>query len=145
MKKYLIPIFLFLIFNTLATYSQSVFGKWYTVDDQSGIKKSIVEIYKAGDQVEGKITKILKESKRNMRCKKCKGQMKNKKIEGLVILKNLEKEDDEYTNGQITDPENGKTYDAKIWVNPEQPNELKVRGYVAFFYRTQTWQRVTNK
>ncbi|QSS96968.1 DUF2147 domain-containing protein [Psychroflexus sp. ALD_RP9] len=145
MKKYLKTIFFLLILNTLTTYSQSVFGKWYTVDDQSGIKKSIVEIYKDNNQVEGKITKILKKSKQNMRCKKCKGNMKNKKIEGLVILRNLEKDGDEYTNGRITDPENGKTYDAKIWINPDHPNELKVRGYVAFFYRTQTWKRVTKK
>ena len=30
----------------------------------------------------------------------------------------------------------------KIWLNPDNPDELMVRGYWAFVYRTQTWQRV---
>jgi len=36
------------------------------------------------------------------------------------------------------DPETGKVYDCKIWL---ENGQLKVRGYVAFFYRTQTWLR----
>lgn len=60
----------------------------------------------------------------------------------MVILKNLTKDGDEYIGGKITDPENGKTYDAKIWVEEDKPNTLMVRGYVAFFYRTQEWKRI---
>jgi len=38
------------------------------------------------------------------------------------------------------DPEDGKVYTAEIWV---EEGKLKVRGYVGFFYRTQTWLRAT--
>jgi hypothetical protein len=37
---------------------------------------------------------------------------------------------------QIMDPEDGKTYEAELWV---EDGKLKVRGYLGFFYRTQTW------
>ena len=40
---------------------------------------------------------------------------------------------------EILDPENGKTYDCEIWL---ENDKLKVRGYIAFFYRTQTWEKV---
>lgn len=126
-------------------YSQDVFGKWYTIDDDTGKKKSIVKIYQSDHQVKGKVIRILKSSKRDLRCSKCKGRLKNKKIEGLTILREFREEGSKYVDGKITDPENGKTYDAKLWLDPNNPNRLKVRGYLAFFYRTQTWQRVITK
>lgn len=123
-------------------YSQEVFSEWKTIDDDSGVAKSIVEIYKKDGEVFGKIKRILREDKRDIRCTECKGDLKNQKVEGMVILKNLTKDGDVYTGGTITDPENGKTYDAKIWVEEDKPNTLMVRGYVAFFYRTQEWKRI---
>lgn len=122
--------------------AQDIFGDWKTVDDDSGVEKSIVEIYKEEDQVFGKVKKILKEDERDRRCSKCEGEQKDQKIEGMVILESLSKDGEEYTDGRITDPENGKTYDAKIWLNDEDPNILMVRGYVSLFYRTQEWKRV---
>ncbi|MCB0765493.1 MAG: DUF2147 domain-containing protein, partial [Flavobacteriales bacterium] len=35
-------------------------------------------------------------------------------------------------------PETGKIYDCRLW---SEDGALKVRGYVAFFFRTQTWVR----
>ncbi|RZV56230.1 MAG: DUF2147 domain-containing protein, partial [Flavobacteriaceae bacterium] len=32
--------------------------------------------------------------------------------------------------------EHGRTYNCKLWI---EEGVLKVRGYVAFFYRTQEW------
>jgi len=40
------------------------------------------------------------------------------------------------------DPENGKVYDCKVWVDEDEPDKLNVRGYIGFFYRTQNWYRV---
>ncbi|WP_019038161.1 DUF2147 domain-containing protein [Psychroflexus tropicus] len=124
--------------------AQDVVGEWKTIDDDSGVAKSIVEIYKEEGKLYGKVKKILREDKRDVRCTKCKGQRKNQKVEGMVILRNLTEEDGEYTGGTITDPENGKSYDAKIWIDEDQPNTLMVRGYVSFLYRTQEWKRVTD-
>lgn len=123
------------------TYSQEVFGEWETIDDDTGVTKSIVEIYEEDGEVFGKIKKILREDKRDVRCTKCKGDLKNQKVEGMVILKNLTKDGDEYDGGIVTDPENGKSYDAKLWLSEKDPNTLMVRGYVSFLYRTQKWKR----
>lgn len=60
----------------------------------------------------------------------------------MNIIKGLEREGNEYSGGTITDPENGKIYKSKIWLTEDNPNRLKVRGYVAFLYRTQEWIRL---
>lgn len=61
------------------------------------------------------------------------------KITGMEILKNAVFEDDEYVDGEILDPENGKIYNCKLWI---EDGKLKLRGYIGFFYRTQTWHKV---
>ena len=44
MKNWMLTIGVF--FLTLGTiHSQSVIGKWKTIDDETGVAKSIVEIY----------------------------------------------------------------------------------------------------
>ena len=60
-----------------------------------------------------------------------------KRIIGMEIIKDMEKDGDQYSGGNILDPENGNVYRCKIWVGDD--GMLKVRGYVAFLYRTQTW------
>lgn len=123
-------------------YSQQVQGEWKTIDDDTGEAKSIVELYEKDGKIFGKVKKILRKDKRDVRCTECEGDQKNQKVEGMVILKNLTKDNNKYSGGTITDPENGKTYDAKIWVKEGDPNTLMVRGYVSFLYRTQEWKKV---
>ncbi|WP_343764766.1 DUF2147 domain-containing protein [Gangjinia marincola] len=136
--------FVALIFFSPRVISQEVTGSWKTIDDESGVAKSIVEIYEDDGKLYGKVVRILKESERDRICTLCKGQDKNQPIEGLVILKDLEYDqgDDEFEDGTVTDPENGKVYDVKIWLDEDNPDLLNVRGYIAFFYRTQQWKRV---
>lgn len=136
-------IIIALIFITSTLKAQErITGQWKTIDDATGEAKSIVEIYKQGSLFFGKIKRILKESDRNKTCIECEGADYNKPIEGLVIIKNLVKDDDEYEDGTILDPENGKVYTSKIWIDEDNPDILNVRGYIAFFYRTQNWVRV---
>lgn len=134
---------LFTILFTLTTYSQkTVVGKWKTIDDSTKEAKSIVEIYKMNNEYFGKITTILNDADKDKVCIKCKGVDKNKPIEGLVIIKKLSKDDKMYVDGTVTDPENGKTYTCKIWLDANNNDVLNVRGYIGFFYRTQQWKRV---
>jgi len=60
----------------------------------------------------------------------------------MEIIREMEKDDDEWEDGTILDPKNGKVYDCKLWVDEDDPNILNVRGYIAFFFRTQIWKRV---
>ena len=48
------------------------------------------------------------------------------------------KKGDKYEGGKIYNPKNGKTYKCSIWLDG---NNLKVPGYVAMFYETQTWTK----
>lgn len=59
----------------------------------------------------------------------------------MNIIKEMVKSGDAYKKGTITNPEDGKVYDCRIKLD-DDPNRLQVRGYIAFFYRTQYWIRV---
>ena len=123
------------------TWSQSILGKWKTVDDETGEEKSVVEIYERNGKVYGKIIEIFDPEKRDLPCKFCEGNDYNKPVLGLTIIKDMEKSGDAYKKGTITNPENGKIYDCRLKLG-DTSNTLQVRGYVAFFYRTQYWIRV---
>ncbi len=126
--------------------AQSITGKWKTIDDDSGKERSIVEIYQNGERYFGKIVKLFREpgEPKDPRCTECKGEKKDQRILGMEIIQNLEYDpkDKEYDGGQILDPENGNVYDCKIWV--DERGQLKVRGYLYFLYRTQTWLPAEN-
>lgn len=121
--------------------AQSVLGKWHTINEDTGKPNSLIEIYEEDGEVKGKVLRILKKEDRDKLCNNCSGHLKDQPIEGLELMSGFEKDGNEYTGGVITDPKSGKEYKAKIWVDEENPKRLKVRGYIAFFYKTQTWQR----
>jgi uncharacterized protein (DUF2147 family) len=55
----------------------------------------------------------------------------------------FKKDGNEWTDGNILDPQNGEVYNSKLWM--EHNNTMKVRGYggmMGLFYRTQTWKRI---
>lgn len=133
---------LLLLISSIASAQQGIVGEWKTIDDTTGKPKSIVEIYKEGDKFYGKIKRILKEEDRSKLCIECNGEEHNQPIEGMVIINELEKDGNEYEDGTILDPENGKVYRCKIWVDEDNPKVLNVRGYIAFLYRTQKWLKV---
>lgn len=122
-------------------HAQTVEGKWKTIDENTGKARSIVEIYQKNGKMYGKVVDIMDPKRKEALCTTCSGKDKGKPILGLEIIKGLEKDEDEYVDGTIFDPESGKTYKSKIWLNEDDPNKLNVRGYVMFLYRTQEWIR----
>lgn len=146
MKKTLL-LFAFSLLLTATTWAQSPVGQWKTIDDETGKTKSIVEIYEKDGKLYGKIVKLLNrgaDEDPDPSCDKCsnKDDRKGKKIIGMEIIRDMEKDDDEWEDGTILDPKKGKVYDCKLWVDEDDSNILRVRGYVAFIFRTQTWHRV---
>lgn len=141
MKKLLLTSTLFLC-AVLGVQAQAVTGKWKTIDDETGKEKSIVEIYEKNGKYYGKVVEILNKDRQNAVCDLCEGANKDKPILGMQILEGLEKDGKEYSGGTILDPNKGKEYRCKIWVDEGNPNKLNVRGYVAFLFRTQNWYRV---
>jgi len=131
----------YLCFQQLA--SQTVVGKWRTIDDRNGITKAIVELYKQDGLLQGKVIKIMEEGKENALCVKCEGDLKDKPVEGMQIIYSFKDSGDGvYKGKKLFDPEQAMTFRGRIWLDPENSNQLKVRGYLAFLYRTQTWIRV---
>jgi len=141
MKKLVLAVIVALVSVNLAM-AQDVTGKWKTIDDETGDAKSIVEIYKQNGKVYGKIVEILNKDKEKAKCVDCPGNDAGKPILGLVIIKGLEKDGEEYNDGKILDPNNGKLY--RCLIELENKDKLKVRGYIGFsiFGRTQYWTRV---
>jgi uncharacterized protein (DUF2147 family) len=143
--KTTVTLLLLVLLSSVDAIGQSVLGKWKTIDDNTNKARSIVEIYEMDGKVFGKVEKLFREPDEDPDpiCEECddSDDRKNQKVIGMEILRDMEKEGDEYEDGTILDPENGKVYDCKIWVDPDHPNKLNVRGYVAFFFRTQVWVR----
>jgi uncharacterized protein (DUF2147 family) len=141
--KNLVLLLAFSVIGNLAI-SQTCVGKWTTIDDETGKKKSTVELYKYKDHLYGKIVYLYPREGReeNPVCKKCTDDRKNKPLVGLQIVRYLTWDGSEWEGGTIVDPENGKIYSTKMWLDESNPNKLYVRGYIGPFFRTQTWLRV---
>lgn len=130
-------VFSFFFVSAFAQRTSPV-GKWKTVDDNSGKTKSVVEIYEKGGKLFGKVLELFDPEKPNPVCEECASDDPRhmKPIVGLEIIRNMEQDGKEWEDGDILDPENGKVYRCKLWV---EEGKLMVRGYIAFLYRTQTW------
>jgi uncharacterized protein (DUF2147 family) len=134
---------------TLSLVSMAVFanpapvtGQWKTVDEK-GAETGVIEIYEQGGKVFGKLVSVkepLDAQGKPKLCNKCSGADKDKPIVGLVILKGLSADGDEYNGGTITDPNSGDVYKAKIEA-VEGGKKLKVRGFlgISLLGRTQVW------
>ena len=124
------------------TLGQDVLGKWKTIDDETNEPRSIVEILERDGKVFGKIVKLFRKPGEDQDpvCDECEhaDPRYKKKVIGMEIMREMVLADGEYAGGDILDPNNGKVYRCRIWV---EGNDLKVRGYWGPFYRTQTWQK----
>lgn len=142
MSKYLLFLAFSLPISAPAFSQDGIYGRWKTIDDETGEPKSIVEIYEKNDKVYGKIVELINPPPDDPDpvCDECPKDdpRYNQKVIGMVIIKELEQNGSEYEGGTVLKPDEGKIYKCKIWV---EDGTLKVRGYWGFLYRTQTWIR----
>jgi len=150
MSKKLFILFLCALFplffvSYASAADKTITGLWKTIDDETNKAKSIVKIYEQDGKYFGKIVKLFIDpgKDQNPVCDKCPDDdpRKDQLTMGMVILKDLEKSGSQYKNGQILDPKKGKIYKCKLWLEGEN---LKLRGYILFVYRTQTWLPVSS-
>lgn len=132
-----------LISVTLAIASNNVEGKWRTIDEETGEIRAIVEITNKNNKLYGSIIKVFDDNPyHDPVCKKCNDSLKDKKITGMQIINGLSLKNNKWLGKKgILDPENGKYYNVRIWIDKNDCNILHVRGYIAFLFRTQTWER----
>jgi uncharacterized protein (DUF2147 family) len=124
----------------MVSLGQDIAGRWVSIDDNTGKKRSVVEISVKESMATGRIVRLFRapHEEQDPICKECTDDRKGRKVIGMDIIRGMVRKGQEWEGGTILDPENGKVYDCKLWV---ENGVLKVRGYVAFFYRTQSWVR----
>jgi uncharacterized protein (DUF2147 family) len=119
-------------------------GLWKTIDDDGKTEKSLVRITESGGVLSGTIEKVFDPAKQNAVCDKCSDDRKDKPVVGMTIIRNARQDANDktiWTGGEILDPNNGKTYKTRL--KPVDGGKtMEMRGYIAFIYRTQVWQRV---
>jgi uncharacterized protein (DUF2147 family) len=120
-----------------------IVGKWKSIDEKTNEPKSIVNIFEKDGKYYGQIVELFRKPGENPDpvCDKCPDDdpRKDQPIKGMEIIRDMVEKGDKYTGGTIFDPKEGKQYSCKLWI---KDGNLMVRGYVAFFFRTQTWLRV---
>ena len=132
------------VLPVLAADDMSPVGLWKNIDDKTGKPKALIRISETNGVLEGKIEKLFRpaEQEQNPLCVKCEGALKDQPIIGMAFLSGLKKSGDEYSGGQIVDPENGSVYKSKMTLS-DGGKKLNVRGYIGvpMLGRSQVWIR----
>lgn len=144
MKKivsFLCSLFLLQIANAQSFKADDLVGIWKT-----GEGTAMVKIYKNGEKYQGRIVWLKepndKEGKPKTDVNHPDEKVHNRPIVGLINTWDFTyKEPNEWENGKIYDPKNGKTYSCTITMT--SINTIEVRGYigVSLFGRTDAWTR----
>lgn len=125
----------------LATNSPT--GMWATISDRDGKPMGVVEIREVNGELVGVVRKILIDAgPEDSVCDKCSDDRHGQPILGMEILRHMKWSGDEWSGGEILDPEDGKTYRASMKLS-DDGQKLIVRGYIGIpmFGRSQTWLR----
>ena len=142
-KRFFIFLSFALSLSATAQVNQ-ILGNWKTIDDKSGEPQSIVNIYKGFDGLYyGKIIELLVDTQgHEALCVACEGEDHNKPVVGMIIIRGMHEEDGCLKGGKVLDPDNGKFYYGKIYL---ENGNLVLRGSLdkrGFLGRNQTWLRV---
>lgn len=104
-----------------------VLGRWKTFDRKTGVAINIVQIYTIKNELFGTIEQMLRQSQRDDVCFECKGADKNKKVEGLTIIKELKLKGENKYAGRFTNIIDGKVSNCQIWVEEDDHDILYVK------------------
>jgi len=124
------------------TAADSPIGLWKTIDDKTGAARAIVRIYEQDGRLFGKIEGSFMPGAEHRFCEVCTDERKGRPMLGLIIIRNMKHTGDEYSGGDILDPDTGSVYHCKMHV--EGGTRLVLRGYIgiSLLGRNQTWQRM---
>jgi len=108
-------------------------GRWRTFDDKTGKAKAVILLYAEKGLLFGRVETLVDPDAVKI-CDKCSDERKGQPVTGMVVIRRMKKDSDEYTGGDILDPKMRLI---------EQGRKLSVRGYLGFslFGRSQTWVR----
>ncbi len=143
MKKLFLFVSLICLVNVVfaASNPDDIIGVW---KDSQG--KGEVQIFKQNGKYYGKIIWLKKPQDINGKPKVDKNNpnpsLRNKPVLGLLMLKDFRYEKDEWSDGRIYNPSDGKEY--KAYMKLKDKDTLSVRGYIgiSLLGKTDTWIRV---
>ncbi len=126
---------------------QSPAGYWLTIDDKTGKPRGVVQIYLTQKgELEGKTIAglYIKGFPWRKTCTGCVGQFANKNIQGMVFMWGYQQKANKWVGGKVFDIDSNKSiYRSSLWLT-NGGQKLHLRGYILFFHRTQTWDRLTS-
>ena len=138
------PLIYIIVFSGHVLRAQSTpAGFWNTISDTDDRPTAIVEIREDKGEYVAIVRGLLVPAEpEDSVCAKCSGDRKGQRVVGMEIMRHMRRAGDEWSGGEILDPENGKTYRAKMRL-ADGGKKLIVRGYIGFslFGRSQTWVR----
>jgi len=118
-------------------------GLWKTFSDRNGQPDGLVRIVEVAGHYEATVQAVFSPPapSANPLCELCPGELKDKPVVGLKIMRDLHPDGDAYA-GEILDPDDGNVYRCTVRLI-EGGRKLEVRGYVGLpiFGRTQVWTR----
>ena len=141
----LAPALLVLSLGDGARAQASPIGLWNTISDRDGKPTAVVEIRLLDNELSGVVRELLVVADpADSVCGKCSGDRKGQRIVGMEIVRHMRPNGDGWSDGEILDPENGKTYRATMKLI-DGGRKLVVRGYIGLpiFGRSQVWVRRT--
>jgi uncharacterized protein (DUF2147 family) len=141
-KSGLLMAFVLLMgFGARAQNADAITGIWWNAE-----KTAKIQVYEQNGEYFGEIVHLEtpndESGKPKTDIKNPNEKLRSRPRNGLVILEGLKYDSDgEYEDGEIYDPESGKTYSANAELVGE--DKLDLRGYIGFSLigRTSTWTR----
>ena len=130
-------------FESTASGQATPIGLWNTVSDRDGKPTAVVEIREINGELSGVVRElIVVADPADSVCGACSGDRKGQRIVGMEILFHMRRDGEQWSGGEILDPENGKTYRATMKLI-DGGRKLVLRGYIGvpLFGRSQTWLR----
>ena len=120
--------------------SDSPFGRWKTLDDETGKAMTIVEVYRA--QNDTLAARIVENIAAPPTCTRCFGANKDRSIIGMNVLWGLRNNNGTWGGGNGLKPSTGDTFTARSLEVIDGGRRLKVTGCKArFLCRSAEWVR----
>ena len=130
-----------LLLLSMITFAEStVPGYWKSIDDQTGEVTAFWKLEIKDNRLLGYLVNYPGMKPENV-CMQCTGELQEffeKPINNTAWLNLSKNRNGIWQEGYIIDSGKGEKYKAKVWV---EDGNLMMRGYIGFFFRTQTWLR----
>jgi uncharacterized protein (DUF2147 family) len=116
-------------------------GLWQPIDGK-GNPLGLIQIYEDHGLYFGRIEASSPGDKDYGRCTHCTDERRNQPVLGLVIIRNMRQQGDEYTGGDVLDPDTGRIYGCKFRLI-DGGRAMIMRGFfgISLFGRSMTWRR----